>query len=314
MARGAFAKSLINMMEKAGIQPNTDAAKKLNFDTGTTWYHGNNVDQMQSIDPSRFGAATETPASKEAFFLTSSKENAQGFAENAAKKGGDPSLHEMWYRPQKTASVDWAEYGGGVPIRSNNGQRMLAGLLQDAKENGLSGVRIKNSGDSLTDNQDAGDVLAVLNPSLLRYKNAAFDPTKKDSSNLLAGAATIGGVSGLAALAPRKSFADSLHDVVMSAKPTTREIMDAQVRREKYLAEIETINKQNKSIQAPVSNMAAKAADLAGQYNKYRKENLHPLADTVLPVGELPEEFYRKLSYGEKVTMSDRVKAGMGLL
>jgi hypothetical protein len=36
--------------------------------------------------------------------------------------------------------------------------------------------------------------------------------------------------------------------------------------------------------------------------------------DMVLPVGELPADFLRKLSYGEKITMGDRLKAGAGLL
>lgn len=90
--------------------------------------------------------------------------------------------------------------------------------------------------------------------------------------------------------------------------------MDAQTKREHYLAQIDQLNQQDNSIQAPQSNMAAAAADFSGKYNNARKEYISPVLDQILPVGELPEDYLRKLSYGDDVTMPDRIKAGLGLL
>lgn len=163
---------------------------------------------------------------------------------------------------------------------------------------------------------DAPNERVVFDPQDIRSINAAFDPAKKDSSNLLAGAATIGGIGGGAALmaAPQNSYADSLHDVVMKAKPSTREIMDAQRKREDYLNQIEMLNRDDKAIQAPQSETALSIADAMNRYNKGRKKHLNPVLDFVLPAGELPVEYMQKIGYGDDITFKDRLNAVLGML
>ena len=75
--------------------------------------------------------------------------------------------------------------------------------IEQAKIGGYDGVRIKNVVDAATVNtQKPSDVMAIFDPSNIRSTNAAFDPAKTDSSNLLAskgaGIATGLGATGLA--------------------------------------------------------------------------------------------------------------------
>lgn len=107
MAKEKFAQHLVALARQR--IPNIEAANNFGADTGTTWMHGNNVPQMSGIDLQRFGSVTGTPASREAFFLTNNRDDALGFAQNAAKeKGGDPSVHEMFYRLKKHRQVNAA--------------------------------------------------------------------------------------------------------------------------------------------------------------------------------------------------------------
>ena len=86
------------------------------------------------------------------------------------------------------ASIDWAEQFGEVPIRSNNGQKLLAGLLDDAREQGLSAVHIRGADDSIS-GKHTGNVLAVLDPSILRSTDAKFNSADLGRNGLLLSAA-----------------------------------------------------------------------------------------------------------------------------
>lgn len=137
------------------------------------WYHGSGSD-ISEIDPEKFGGATGTPASREAFFLTRSPEDAGMFAENA---GGSPNILPMLAFPErgKVQKVSWPDDVGDTPIRSQNGQRILSGILQDAKDAGLGMVLITGAGDSLKSGS-AADVLAVLDPNRIKSLWARFGP------------------------------------------------------------------------------------------------------------------------------------------
>ena len=149
---------------------------------------------------------------------------------------------------------------------------------------------------------------AVLDPSILKIMER--------NGEKIAGAAAIGGIGGGATLmaTPQNSYADSLHDVVMKAKPTTKEIMDAQRKREDYLKQIEMLNRDDNAIQAPQSNAALSVASGMEKYNKERKKRLNPVIDFVLPAGELPVEYMQKIGYGDDITFKDRLNAVLGML
>jgi len=77
-------------------------------------------------------------------------------------------------------------------------RRVNADAFESAQDAGFDGVRIRNvvdPPDSL--NSDPVDTVAVFDPSNIRSEFAAFDPAKRDSSNLLAG---VGGATATAGL------------------------------------------------------------------------------------------------------------------
>jgi len=332
MSKGKFTQSLIDMVEKSGLdmsEPSRMArAKEMGYDVDFPITHGSPNESLTEIKKSGlfdglFGLSGESGGFgkyEHTFYPRIGK-----IAEN-----GDSDFDY-----EKTINFLRKEYPSATDEEIDGIYRMSAEDkdvysmdqnpldrhgYDDLGEASWEGQRLRgqiaalHDFDAVSMNDEYGTSYLIPFGSKARKIDAAFDPAKKDSSNLLAGAATVGGVGVAASMAPQKSFASSLHEMVMTAKPNTREIMDAQVKREKYLAEIDRLNKQDRSIQAPSGNMAATAADMAGKYNKFRKENLAPGLDMVLPVGELPEDYLRKLSYGDKVTIGDRVKAGAGLL
>lgn len=96
-----------------------------------------------------------------------------------------------------------------------------------------------------------------------------------------------------------------------SAIDTMRE----QRAREDYLQQIDNLNRDNKSvIEAPKSQFLEDAANLAGEYNRSRKEHLHPVLDAVLPLGEMPEDLLRKASYGDDINLRDVGGSALGVL
>lgn len=182
MAKRKIAEKIIDFVRSEG------PAREVGFDT-RGWYHGGSgMEDMIEIDPGRLGSSTGTPASQEAFFLTREEPIAQEFAKNASIKSGRPGeVKEFFYRPgNETAVIDWDEYFPDLPVRSNNGQRMLASILMDAKDQGSTGILIKNADDSLSGKKN--EILAVLDRTRLRYPYAEFNPEKLTSPNLLAGA------------------------------------------------------------------------------------------------------------------------------
>lgn len=161
------------------------------------WLHGNRRDLGKAIDPSRLGGNTGTPGAAKAFFLTRSESDAKDFAEAAARaRGGVPTVSTVYVRPQHGAVYDWAKEER-IPLRSQNGQRRLAQILDAARDQGLHMVVLKNADDSLAGGSTA-DVLAVLPEGLgnLRTKNAKFDPKNLGKAGLTLGLSG-GGVAAL---------------------------------------------------------------------------------------------------------------------
>lgn len=211
---------------KQALKENLDDAAKAGFDTKKRWYHGGSAGLIKEIDPKKFGAVTGTPAAKEAFFLVDDKAVAEGFASNA--KG---SVHEFLYRPQGTTSIDWSATFPGVPMRSNNGQRLLAGVLQDAKDSGLAGVLIRNADDAATEFGSNANVLAVLDPSRLRYPQAAFKDNSSRDTMAQFGGAALGASAIGSAIAPDSAQASEYTPEQQAA------IEAARARMNKYTPE-----------------------------------------------------------------------------
>jgi predicted GNAT family N-acyltransferase len=286
-------------------------AKEIGFNNPTL-YHGtstfkeggNLFEEFQKFEGKDLTrSVSRSPVGKLGISLGEQPKVAEDFAYQASPADGEgAAMLPVMFRHNKIASIN-------LDGKENNDE--VYGAVIDAWKQGFDAIQFKNY---TTPAGTKGSFVLVKEPNQIRSVNAAFDPKNKDSANLLASSATIGGIGAVSALSPKKSFADSLHETVMSAKPTTREIMDAQRKRENYLADIDARNKMNNSIRAPKSELALKLAGVSEKYNKARKELLPPGLDMVLPISELPADFLKKLSYAEDITMSDRIKAGAGLL
>jgi len=111
-------------------------------------------------------------------------------------------------------------------------------------------VGLDEFGAAIVPHNTPEDVLNILNKKGINVHKYATpeerQAIRKNLNDYAFQAAAVGGVGVAASMTPQKSFASSLHEMVMTAKPTTREIMDAQVKREKYLAEIDRLNKQDR--------------------------------------------------------------------
>lgn len=98
------------------------------------------------------------------------------------------------YNPGKQLVVDaqGADFGSvpvdaikGFPYRGTARASEIVGF---AKKKGFSSVRFRSMGDAGSAYEPAGDVIAILEPKNIRSVHAAFDPAKRNSSDLLAAA------------------------------------------------------------------------------------------------------------------------------
>lgn len=296
MAKGKFVSSMLKMAEKAGLDMSEAArmarAKEMGFDTESTYYHGtlkaDPIDELRISQDGTYGKGV---------YLAPDEYGAEKYAGfgRVTQYGG--SIYPLKVKSGKV----WSVADQGLPRDSFSGTN--DDIMKELKDRGYIGI-------------DAPNERVIFDPQNIRSINAAFDPEKKDSSNLLAGAATVGGVGAGAALtaAPQKSYADSLHDMVAKAAPTTREIMEAQRKREDYLATIDSLNRDDKAIQAPSSQAAVDISGAMNSYNKTRKKIVNPVLDAILPAGELPSEYFQKIGYGDEVTLKDKILAVLGVL
>lgn len=297
MAKGKFAKELLNLAKKLDMSEaaRMERASDSGF-YGNTLYHGTSTskssggifDEFQLFegqDMSR--SVSRSPVGKLGVSLAEQPKLAEDFARQASPVDGEgAAILPLRFRSDKIASIELA---------GDETNDEVFGTVVEAWKEGFDAIQFKNY---TTPAGTKGSFVLVKDPSQVRSVNAAFDPAKKDSANLLAGiggAAILGGGSlssnkASAFSEPRGNFASNLlSDYVLNARlPDT--------------------------IEAPQNEWAMKAADWFDRYNRARKERLNPVADMLLPVGELPADLFRKYGYGDKTTISDRIDALLGLL
>lgn len=281
MAAGKFAKSLIELAEKAGLDMSESArmarAREMGFNKPTL-YHGTSTfktdgdlfeefQRFEGEDMTR--SVSRSPVGKLGISLAEQPGIGGDFARQASPNdGAGAAIVPVKFRHNKIASIN---------LEGNETNYEIYGAVIDAWKQGFDAIQFKNY---TTPAGTKGSFVLVKEPEQIRSVNAAFDPAKKDSSNLLAGAApiTVGAGAALSGLSPQNAQAST------------------------GIAE------------APIHPTAAKMADYAGQYNRARKEMLAPGLDMVLPVSELPENYLNKIAYGDKISFKDRLLAAIGML
>jgi len=135
-------------------------------------------------------------------------------------------------------------------------------------------IRAMNYADNAAPQESV--VQAIFDPSNIRSINAAFDPDKKDSANLLA---SLGGATLLGGAALGANNAE--------ARPA-----------------------ETGSIEAPVHPMVGKMADYASRYNKYMDQK--PLLGVIAPAA--PEDLLRKMAYDDDRGYFDYLMASLGMM
>jgi len=315
MAKGKFAQKLLDMAHSSRM----GRAREMGMMTKMPLYHGTNKD-VTEFSLERGGEVSRSPVGKLGVSLSTDPETASEFASLAGDEGAN--VIQAYHRASKPVRID---------LEGNETNLEVASAVQDAWEQGFDAIMFNNY---TTPGGKAGKkFILVKDPSQIRSVNAKFDPSNKESSNLLA---SMGGVSvGLGgvlsddaqALESDIDRADKLEQLANLAAQEGDEETELRALEEmkKMLGNIpnnlaksyvEQADQRGDvgSIEGVKSEMLGKAADFAGEYNKFRKEKLVPIADMILPVGELPEEVLRKMSYEDKITYVDAVKATLGLL
>jgi GNAT superfamily N-acetyltransferase len=198
-----------------------------------TLYHGTAAD-IEEFNPAQFGgSATKARSAKLGTWMVDNPEVAGGYARFAAEDVPVQRLLDQAMRAERSGNFNEADRfnvlaenlelggelrgGGGqniMPIRargkffeidaegatmSDLDDNQLTDWAQEAKAKGFDGIKINN----FSDNVDYGQYMPathylVFDPANIRSANAAFDPSKRGSANLMAG--IMGGAVGLSAL------------------------------------------------------------------------------------------------------------------
>lgn len=172
-------------------------AREQGFDTSRTWHHGTDAefDAFQARPAPPYSGGSSVPA----IWLTSSPRVAGAFAEAGGQPGRVIDTHIA------APNLEVVERG----FRSPNWDTMDP-ILQQAREAGKDGVLFKRSNDHPDTRAvdprvwNASDVVAMFNPSNIRSTQAAFDPAKRNSANLLAADNAKSSVPGTAANATQE--------------------------------------------------------------------------------------------------------------
>jgi hypothetical protein len=211
MLGGSLDMSQAARMQRAGEQVYTP-----------TLYHGTAAD-IEEFNPAQFGgSATKARSAKLGTWMVDNPEVAGGYARFAAEDVPVQRLLDQAMRAERSGNFNEADRfnvlaenlelggelrgGGGqniMPLRargkffeidaegatmSDLDDNQLTDWAQEAKAKGFDGIKINN----FSDNVDYGQYMPathylVFDPANIRSINAAFDPTKRNSSDLMAG-------------------------------------------------------------------------------------------------------------------------------
>jgi len=162
----------------------------------TTMDDGNIFDEFklwEGEDPSR--STVRSPVSKLGVSLAEQPEVAQDFASLASQNGSDGSaVLPLRFRSEKTGTID---------LVGDESNEDIFGAVADSWQQGFDAIQFKNY---TTPQGGKGSFVLVKDPSQIRSVNAAFDPAKKESSNLLAGLGGAG-ILGASMLTPEQAAA-----------------------------------------------------------------------------------------------------------
>lgn len=186
-------KESLPMDEASRMQRATEAG----FNPNETLYHGGASD------------ITEVQSGNRGFWLSPDPSIADIYAGNAEKRwpgqnNASPNVTPVMVRGERLIVSDMKDGNSGwysdnlasaLGIDAGPPAGRAKRLREEAIKQGYSAIEIRDMSDLGPERQTQ---VVVLDPSAVRSKFAAFDPSKKDSANLLAGAAATALGLGLA--------------------------------------------------------------------------------------------------------------------
>ena len=143
-----------------------------------TVYHGTNreISPGFRLDPPE--RATTAASADAGIWASTQPAVAQRYAEAASQRGGTQSILPLRARATRVAEIR---------LDPKMTEMEMKGAIQDAWDTGYDAVRVTNY--TMPDGTPAPDNWVFKHPSQLRVPWARFDPTRRDSSDLLAGSA-----------------------------------------------------------------------------------------------------------------------------
>ncbi len=185
-------------------------AEDLGFDTSKVYYHGT-LDDIAAIDPSRAGS--RWGHDEAGFFATTDPESASWYGSDKGRAAQGGNVLPVMSSHKNPMIVERGGGHGGVYIPETGRALPEAWdeegeyLLDRARAGGHDAILYRNDPEifdpeyhSAEDIKDFArhEMLVSLDPSQIRSVNAAFDPAKKSSADLM-GSADIGLLGGIAA-------------------------------------------------------------------------------------------------------------------
>ena len=199
----------LDMREAARMQ----RAKDAGFDTSQTYYHGasrggyNVTSDIKSFDPDKVG--DKWGQDRDGFFFTTNPDEANyyattnGVGENVDGGAVYPTLQRS-DNPLVIDSTDDIDLAGEGSVAYWDTRHK--DLTSKAKAAGHDSIKLIDRG---VYGDDLDSMVVALDPKNIRSVNAAFDPAKKDSANLLAGLGGAG-ILGASMLTPEQVQASEM--------------------------------------------------------------------------------------------------------
>lgn len=157
------------------VESRMQRAREMGFHTENTLYHGTAVPEFKAFDLGKAGSVTGTPQARQGIWMSADDARpANIFAEYAAKQtGGNPRVMPLFARTECPHIIELEGYPKSEAINR---------AIEEAWKAGHDAVLLRNHRAAY-----GGDSLIVKNPNQLRSPQAAFEPKRRNSSNLLAG-------------------------------------------------------------------------------------------------------------------------------
>ena len=170
-------------------------AKDLGYGIDMPLYHGTDK-SFRSFDPGLLGSTTDTPTSRLGFWLARDPETAAEFARLAAETTRARQAAGLPVHPATTGEQIYPLFHRSarpkeIHLKGDEPLRDMADMVAQAWVDGNTSVRFRNF-----QNRPgaSGEIVIVQNANQLRSPNAAFDPARKNSSDLLASIAAAMGI------------------------------------------------------------------------------------------------------------------------